>query len=89
MHVGFLPFLPSPVTEYSTVFSAMKNLIQLVGQLKQDVLPFFCDSVFRIIVEHIFTKARPVLKIDNQCLVVFTLQNIYNIELESTSEVLV
>ena len=27
MHVGFLPFHPSPVAEYSTVFSAMKNFI--------------------------------------------------------------
>ena len=26
MHVGFLSFLPSPVTEYFTVFSAIKNV---------------------------------------------------------------
>ena len=49
MHVGFLP---SPVTEYSTAFSAMKNFTQLVGQLKQDALPLFCDEgVFRIVVD--------------------------------------
>ena len=52
MHVGFLPFHPSPVAEYSTAFSAMKNFIQLVGQLKQDALPLFCDEgVFRIVVD--------------------------------------
>ena len=49
MYVGFLP---SPVTEYSTAFSAMKNFTQLVGQLKQDALPLFCDEgVFRIVVD--------------------------------------
>ena len=57
MHVGFLPFHPSPVAEYSTVFSAMKNFIQLVGQLKQDALPLFCDEgVFRIVVDIFLQK---------------------------------
>ena len=58
MHVGFLPFLPSPVTEYFTVSSAMKNFTQLVGQLKQDALPIFCDEgVFKIVVD-IFYKSK-------------------------------
>ena len=57
MHVGFLPFLPSPVTEYSTVSSAMKNFTQLVGQLKQDALPIFCDEgVFKILVDTFLQK---------------------------------
>ena len=57
MHVGFLPFLPSPVTEYSTVFSVMKNFTQLVGQLKQDALPLFCDEgAFRIVVDIFLQK---------------------------------
>ena len=57
MHVGFLPFLPSPIIEYSTVFSAMKSFTQLVGQLKQDVLPLFCDEgVFRIVVDIFLQK---------------------------------
>ena len=56
MLVGFLPFLPSPVTEYH-VFSAIKNFTQRVGQLKQDALPFFCDEgVFRIVVDTFLQK---------------------------------
>ena len=52
MHVGFLPFIPSPVTEYSTVFTAMVNFTKLVKQLKQDALPLFCDEgVFRIMID--------------------------------------
>ena len=41
MHVGFLPYLASPVSEYYTVFRAMKNFTQRGGQLKQDAFPLF------------------------------------------------
>ena len=35
MQVGFLPFLPYPVTDYSTVYTAMKNFKNIVQQLQQ------------------------------------------------------
>ena len=48
-NVEFLAFLPSPVIEYPTIFSAIKNFTELAGQLLKDALPLFCDeSVFRI-----------------------------------------
>ena len=57
MHVEFLPFLPSPFTQYSTVFNAMKNFTQLFWQLKQNALPHFCDEgVFRIVVDIFLQK---------------------------------
>ena len=54
MQVGFLPFIPAPVTDYATVFTAMKNFLNIVGQLKQQILPLFCDEgVFRTVI-HIY-----------------------------------
>ena len=50
--VGFLPFIPHPVTEYSTVYTAMRNFVCLARQLDQTILPIFCDEgVFRIVLE--------------------------------------
>ena len=52
MHVGFLPFIPNPVTEYSTVYTSMLNFKKLTKQFNQDALPVFCDEgVFRILVD--------------------------------------
>ena len=52
MNVGFLPFIPSPVTEYSTVYTAMVNFTKLVDQLNKDALPLFCDEgIFRIVID--------------------------------------
>ena len=52
MHVGFVPFLPKPVTEYSTVYTAMKNFTHLAETLNQEALPLFCDEgVFRIVID--------------------------------------
>ena len=52
MQVGFLPFLPFPVTEYSTVFTAMLNSIKVLKQLQQKSLPVFPDEgVFRIMLD--------------------------------------
>ena len=57
--------LLSPVAEDSTVFSAMKNVTQLVGQLKQDVLPLFCDKgVFRMLVDLFLQKQDRFQKFD-------------------------
>lgn len=47
--VGFLPILPFPVTEYKTVYTAMKNFQNVLGQLKQERLAITCDEgVYRI-----------------------------------------
>ena len=52
MQTGFLPFLPHPVTEHSTVHTAMLNFLKVVEQLNQDFLPIFCDEgVFRIVLD--------------------------------------
>ena len=79
MHVGFLPYLQSALTEYSIVFSVMKNSTQLVGQLKQNAFPLFCDEgVFRILV-NIFFRSKTSLEIWYQFLVDFNLPNVCNI----------
>jgi hypothetical protein len=33
--IGFLPVIPHPVTEYATVYTALKNFQSILGQLKQ------------------------------------------------------
>ena len=54
MQVGFLPFVSAPVTDYATVYTAMKNFLNVVNQLKQQTLPLFCDEgVFRTVI-HIY-----------------------------------
>ena len=54
MQVGFLPFVSAPVTDYATVYTAMKNFLNVVNQLKQQTLPLFCDQgVFRTVI-HIY-----------------------------------
>ena len=48
MQVGFLPFLPYPGTKYSTLFTAMLNIVKVLKQLKQKSIPVFADEgVFR------------------------------------------
>ena len=37
--VEYLSFIPHPVTEYSTVYTAMRNFVCLAGQLDQELLP--------------------------------------------------
>ena len=52
MQVGFLPFIPNPVTEHATVYTAMLNFLKVAKQLNQEALPFFCDEgVFRIVLD--------------------------------------
>ena len=43
--VGFLPVLPYPVTQHSTVYTALKNFQNVLQQLNQQHhLPIFCDE---------------------------------------------
>ena len=47
--VSFLPVLPFPVTEYSTVYTELNNLKSLLSTLCQSNLPVACDEgVYRI-----------------------------------------
>jgi len=42
--VGFLPILPYPVTRHDTVYTALKNFQNVLGQLNQSNLPIYCDE---------------------------------------------
>ena len=47
--VRFLPVLPYPVTQYDTLYTAMKNLQGILVCLEQHKLPVTCDEgVFHI-----------------------------------------
>ena len=43
-NIGFLPVLPYPVTEYSVVYTSLKNFQDVLGQLDQSHLPVTCDE---------------------------------------------
>ena len=36
LQVGFLPFIPKPVTEHATVYTAMINFVKILKQLDQN-----------------------------------------------------
>ena len=68
MQTGFLPFTPYPVTEHTTVNTAMKNFIRVLQQLDQKALPIFCDEgVYRIVVD-IYVKCPDEFKMLVTCL---------------------
>ena len=51
MQTGILPFIPYPVTEHTTVYTAMKNFVKVLQQFDPKALPIFCDEgVYRIVV---------------------------------------
>ena len=52
MQVGFLPYLPHPVTEYDTVYTALKNFLNVLEQLDQKSLSAMYDEgVYRIVAD--------------------------------------
>ena len=52
MQTDFLPFIPYPVTKHTTVYTAMKNFIDVLQQLDQEALLIFCvEGVYRIVVD--------------------------------------
>ena len=52
MDVGFLPYIPHPVTEYATVHTALINFLSVLTQLHQEAQPHFRDEVvYRILVD--------------------------------------
>ena len=44
MRVGFLPVIPQPITNPSTNCKALENFDNVREQMKQDVLPVWCDD---------------------------------------------
>lgn len=57
MRVGFLPVIPSPVTEYATVRKALTNFQTSRQQLKQDTMPVVCDEgVYQIVVDIVMSE---------------------------------
>ena len=57
MQAGLIRFIPSPVTDQSTVYTVIKNFNIVLKQLEQDSLPVFYDEgVFRIVLNFYLTK---------------------------------
>ena len=57
MQVGFLPFLPYPVTDDATVYTALINFLNVLKQQKQKCLPVICDEgVFRILAQIVLQR---------------------------------
>ena len=52
-HLAFLPVLPHPVTEFSAVYTAMKNFMEIASQLTQNEIPMYCDEGVYCIVREI------------------------------------
>ena len=57
MHVGFLPYLPYPVTEYSTVYTTLCNFLKIQTQLNQSSLAEIShDSFFCIVADIVLQR---------------------------------
>ena len=54
--VGFMPYLPYPVTKHETVYTALHNFLSILAQLDQKCLPVFCDEGVYCIVADIVLK---------------------------------
>ena len=42
--IGFLPVIPCPITEYNTVYTALKNVQGILEHLKQNIMANTCDE---------------------------------------------
>ena len=68
MQIGFLPFIPKPVTEHATVYTAMINFVKVLEQLDQKSMPIFRDEgVYRKVV-NIYIKCPEKFKTLVPCL---------------------
>ena len=57
MRVGFMPVIPHPVTEYATVRKSMTNFQSIRAQLKQPIMPVFCDEgVYHLMIDIILNE---------------------------------
>ena len=60
--VGFLPVLPYPATKYETVYTALKNVNNILEQLTQNEMAIFCDEgVYHIAREIILQRPNEFL----------------------------
>ena len=67
MHVGFLPFIPKPVTKNATIYTSMLTFVKVFNRLDQEAPPLFCDEGdFKIVLDIYFPKKRIVILF--QCL---------------------
>ena len=59
MQVGSLLYLPHPVTEYDTVYTALKNFLKVLEQLDQKSLPVICDEgVYSLVANIVLQRAK-------------------------------
>ena len=72
-NLAFLPVLPHPVTEYATVYSAMKNFTAIGSQLVQGEIPMYCDEGVYCIVREIQMKRQKEFRPLVPCLGTFHL----------------
>ena len=57
IRVGFLPVIPSSVTEYATVRKALTKFQASQQQLNQDTMPIVCDEgVYQIVVDIVMNE---------------------------------
>ena len=54
--VGFMPYLPYPVTKHETVYTTLHNFLSILAQLDQKCLPVFCDEGVYCVVADIVLK---------------------------------
>ena len=62
MHIGFLPVIPSPVTEYAAVRKALQNFQSCRKQLNQDTLAVVSDEGVHHTVVDIITNEQETFK---------------------------
>ena len=75
--VGFLPILQHPVTEYNTVYTAITNFQNVLGQLSQNHLGIACNEGVCRIAQEIMLWRRGEFKDLTVCLGSFHLLKIY------------
>ena len=56
MQVGFLRYLPHPVTKHATAYTAMRNISMFYNNWKKKCLPVYCDKGVCCIVIDIILK---------------------------------
>ena len=56
--VGFLPVIPHSVTNYSTVYSAVRNLEDMIKQLRQQSFPVISgEGIYQVIMDIVLSHS--------------------------------
>ena len=62
LQAGFLPYLPHPVTDYNTVYTALKIFLKVLDQLDQKSLPVMCDEgLYRIVANIVLQEFKNII----------------------------